>query len=215
MSGWIAVAALALLSAAALWKLRMPLLPLTAGLGLGLAGYLLTSDPATQSKLAPPRAIDASAAPELEAARARLLQNAGDVGGWLVFSDALIRQGESEQAVEGLRLAVRAMPESPDLWVGLGNALVRHAGGMITPAARLAFGRASAADPEHPGPPYFLGLAWLQAGEPDEALKVWQELAARSPPDAPYMPQLQRLMRGARAMIAAGVDGGRFNVQAP
>lgn len=210
MSGWVAIAVLTLLTAAALWRMRMPALVIAAALGLGLGGYFLTSDPAVPSVRAPPRAIDASAAPELEAARERLLANTGDVGGWLVFSDVLIRQGNSQEAVEGLRLAVRAMPRSPDLWVGLGNALVRHADGVMTPAARLAFGRASAVDPDHPAPPYFLALAWLQAGEPDEALKVLQELHARTPTDAPYHDELERLMRGARAMIAAGVDGGRF-----
>lgn len=210
MSGWIAIGVLALLSAAALWRLRMPVLPILLALAAGLAGYIATSNPALPSRPAPPRAIDADAAPGLEAARKRLLQNTGDVGAWLMFADILSHQGKTEQAVEGLRLAAHAMPESPDLWVGLGNALTRHADGFITPAARLAFGRASAADPTHPGPPYFLGLAWLQAGEPDEALKVWQELYARSPEDAPYRPELERLMRGARAMMAAGIDGGRF-----
>jgi cytochrome c-type biogenesis protein CcmH/NrfG len=210
MSGWVAIGVLIVATAAVLWRLRMPAVVVTPALAVGLAGYVLTSDPTMESAPAPARAVDADAAPQLEAARKRLLQNTGDIGGWLMFADILIEQGKSERAVEGLRLATRAMPDSPDLWVGLGNALVRHAGGTITPAARLAFGRASAIDPDHPGPPYFLGLAWLQAGEPDEALKVFEALYSRSPTDAPYRPELGRLMHGARAMIAAGVDGGRF-----
>lgn len=213
MSGWIAIAALAALIGAGLWKLKMPWAPLLLAFATGLSGYVLTSDPAVESVKAPPRAIDASAAPELEAARQRLLANNGDVGSWLAFADILIRQGRSEAAIDGLRLATRTMPDSPDLWVGLGNALVRHADGLITPSARLAFGRASAIDPNHPGPPYFLALAWLQAGEPDEALKVMQDLYDRSPKDAPYLPDLERMMRGAQAMMAAGIDGGRFNMQ--
>lgn len=213
MSGWIGIAALALLAAALLWRLRMPPVVIAAALGVGLAGYLATSNPAARSVPAPKRAIDADAAPELEAARRRLLANYGDVGAWLTFSDIMIREGRSAEAAEGLRLAARAMPDSPDLWVGLGNALVRHANGTITPAARLAFGRASEIDPSHPGPPYFLALAWLQAGEPDEALKVLEALYARTPADAPYRDELERMMRGARAMIAAGVDGGRFTPQ--
>lgn len=210
MSGWIAIAVLTLLTGVVLWRMKMPLLPVGFALAVGLAGYLLTSNPALPSKPAPPRAIDANAAPQLEAARQRLLQNTGDVGAWLLFADILSHQGKTEQAIEGLSMAAKAMPDVPDLWVGLGNALTRHADGFITPAARLAFGRASAIAPDHPGPPYFLGLAWLQAGEPDEALKVWQDLYARSPKDAPYRPELERLMRGARAMMAAGIDGGRF-----
>ncbi len=210
MSQWIAIAALVLLTAAGLWRLKMPAAAVGGALALGIAGYLLAGRPGMPSVPAPPPAIDANAAPQMEAARERLLARSGDVGAWLVFSDALIRQGRSEDAIEGLRLATRAMPDSADLWVGLGNALVRHAGGLITPAARLAFGRASEIDPDHPGPPYFLGLAWLQAGEPDEALEVFEDLEKRSPPDAPWRPELERLIRGSKAMIAAGVDAGRF-----
>jgi cytochrome c-type biogenesis protein CcmH/NrfG len=49
---------------------------------------------------------------------------------------------------------------------GLGNALVLHADGMMTPAAELAFQRAAKLAPDHPGPKFFYGLAWRkgQAG---------------------------------------------------
>ena len=42
-------------------------------------------------------------------------------------------------------------PRNPDLWVGLGNALVVHGGGMMSPAAQLAFDRAARLAPDHPG----------------------------------------------------------------
>lgn len=202
----VAVLLLGLALAAAILRYRRELWPaVTATLAIGLIGYAVTGDAAMPSKPAPKRAIDPRADSEFAASREKLLENYGDVGAWLTFADALSRQGRSADAVEGLRVALKAMPDSPDLWVGLGNALSVHSEGMITPAARLAFDRASQLAPDHPAPRYFLGLAWLQAGQPDEAIEVWEELRARSPSNAPWVADIERKLRGARAMQAAGV----------
>src|SRR3546814_1035183 len=98
----------------------------------------------------------------------------------------------TERAVEARKVATKAFPESPDLWVGLGNALAVHGDGFVSPAARLAFARAAAIAPDHPAPLYFLGMAWLQSGQPGEALATWRELREESPPDAPWLPELHR-----------------------
>jgi cytochrome c-type biogenesis protein CcmH len=75
----------------------------------------------------------------------------------------------------------------------------------MNPAARLAFGKAARLDPKHPGPRLFLALAWLQAGKPQEALPVLDALDKDSPANAPWRPRLERMKRGAQAMMAAGV----------
>jgi cytochrome c-type biogenesis protein CcmH len=72
------------------------------------------------------------------------------------------------------------------------------------PAARLAFDRASRLAPDHPAPAYFLGLAWMQSGEAERALKVWRELKARSTPDAPWVPMLDRQIAIAQMMQKMG-----------
>src|SRR3546814_3509953 len=91
-----------------------------------------------------------------------------------------------------MKVATKAFPERPDLWVGLGNALAVHGDGFVSPAARLAFARAAEIAPDHPAPLYFLGMAWLQSGQPGEALATWRELREKSPPDAPWLPELDR-----------------------
>jgi len=81
------------------------------------------------------------------------------------------------------------------LWLGLGNALQAQADGMVTPPARYAFERAAAVAPHHPAPPYFLGLAYLQMGDVEGANKIWHDLLANTPADAPW-----------RARLAARID---------
>ena len=75
------------------------------------------------------------------------------------------RAATREGAAELLQNAVRRSPDNADLWVGYGNALVMHGGGMMSPAAQLAFQRAAALAPDHPAPRFFYGLALAQGGQ--------------------------------------------------
>ena len=51
----------------------------------------------------------------IDAAPVLLLANAGDVGAWLTFSDALVREGRSKDAIDGLQAALKTMPNDADL----------------------------------------------------------------------------------------------------
>ena len=100
------------------------------------------------------------------------------------MSEALARDGKSEDAVGILQNAVRRYPGDPQLWIGLGNALVDHARGM-TPPAELAYERAAAAAPGHPGAPFFYGLALARSGDRRRrAARCGSEILANAPPDA-------------------------------
>jgi len=134
----------------------------------------------------------------------------GRSGSWLVLADALTRQGQFGAAADILHKATLENPKDADLWVALGNALIGHAGGVITPSAKLAFTRAATIAPDHPGPPFFIGLALAQAGRLPEARTIWADLLARSPVDAPYRTDLQARLMRLDAMIAesAGAPAG-------
>jgi cytochrome c-type biogenesis protein CcmH len=176
-----------------------------ACVGLALFGYIKLGnrtlvDVPTQVAAAP-----AAAAQKYASAKALLEQEPSDVAAWIDLSIAMQDQGDSAGAVAMLKRASDAMPGAADLWVARGQALMVHGGGALSPAARLAFDRASALDPKHPGPCLYLALAWLQAGQPQQALLLLESLAKDAPKDAPWRPRVERLRRGAAAMIAAGV----------
>ncbi|MFA7439590.1 MAG: cytochrome c biogenesis factor [Sphingomonadaceae bacterium] len=182
-----------------------PVFIVALGLAVGVGGYALTGNPGLPEAPAPRAPVDPRFTPEAEKASQVLLDNFGDARDWLTASDALIRAGRTETAIWLLDQATHRIPGNVDLWAQLGVAIVSHAEGEVVPAARLAFDRASRLDPQHPAPAYFLGLSWLQSGDPARALTVWRELDARTPPDAPWKPMLERLMRGATKMIELGV----------
>lgn len=176
-----------------------------AALVVAFAGYGVMGSPDVPAAPAPRVSADPRLTPEAEQAATELLENYGDARIWLTASEAFIRAGRTETAVYVLSDATRRIPGNVDLWAQLGVALVAHADGEVVPAARLAFNRANRLVPEHPAPYYFLGLSWLQSAEPEKALAVWEELYARTPGNPSWKPMLERLMRGARAMIEMGV----------
>ena len=162
-----------------------------AALLLGVAGYAWQGHPGLAGVSIQPAEQPNSFDEKSIEARNDLGERFGSASEWLVFSDALNRQGKHGAAANYLRKGVQEHPDDPDLWVGLGNALVVHANGIITPAAQFAFQRAADLSPEHPGPPFFLGMAYAQSGKLDQAKAVWTELLARSPEGAPWRADLE------------------------
>ena len=195
MMGWIIIFLLVLICAAALiWfgKLSRSTYEITAAaLLLGVAGYAWQGNPGMAGVSVEPKEDANSFDDTTIDARDEMGERFGTAREWLVFSDSLNRAGKHGAAANYLRNGVKEHPDDPDLWVGLGNALVVHANGVITPAAQFAFQKAADISPEHPGPPFFLGLAYAQSGKIDQARAIWTELLARSSEDAPWREDLE------------------------
>lgn len=172
-------------------------LPLAAAIMLGLSGYLLVGRPGLSGSPMAVAATPASFGERLEDPRNGMSARTGPASMWLGLSDGLIRTGNTEMAAQALQQGLRAHPRDVDLWVALGNSLVAHSGGMMTPAAAMAFDRAADIQPDHPAPPFFAGLALAQGGDVEGARAIWSELLRRSPPDAPWRADLE----GRLAMI--------------
>jgi cytochrome c-type biogenesis protein CcmH len=212
---WAIVILLAVAAFAALMLLgvrRRGWEAVAATLLFGLAGYALQASPSQPGapKAALERRGEGGAA--LVAARQQLsdAQASGQgLNRWLVIGDALTRQGQYGDAAAVILGAVEADPRNANAWLALANALVGHAEGNLTPAATYAFERAGAADPAHPGPPFFLGLALAQSGRATEARALWAEVLRRSPPEAPWRAELAQRLAALDAFIAAQQDAER------
>lgn len=192
---WLVLVVLAAAAFAALWKwgnLPRAGLELTgAALCVAVAGYAWQGSPAQPASPVAPLAAMSELGPETAALEKAMTGGVGNEGQWLSFADTLNRLGQTRSAVTAIRSGLREHPKSADLWVGLGNALVTHADGLMTPAATFAFQHAARLSPEHPGPPFFYGLALAQQGKTGEAGDVWRGLLARTPEDAPWRTDLE------------------------
>jgi cytochrome c-type biogenesis protein CcmH len=192
LMGWIILIGLMVVSAGALWLLRVRGALLTASaaaLLLGGAGYALQGSPDVPA--APAEGMEARDIFPLTQARHAFFGDFSPEESWLRMSEALERDGQSEDAVGILENAVKRYPGSSELWIGLGNALVDHARGM-TPAAELAYKRAAEVAPGYPAPPFFHGLALARSGDREGALKLWQGILGKAPPKATWRPLVEQ-----------------------
>lgn len=181
-----------------------------AALVLGIAGYAWQASPGLPG--APKAASEQLSQDEggLVDARGQVSESSIPPNDrWVVIADGLARNGRYADAAEVLRGAVKAAPGNSDAWLAMGNSLVAHSDGLLTPAALYAFRRAARADPDAPGPPFFLGLAFARSGRYAEARSLWMDLLERSPKDAPWRaPLADQLVRLDAAIAGQGATGG-------
>lgn len=173
-----------------------------AALLFGISGYALQGHPGQPGAPQAPVENAKLADQTLIKQRQEMGSAFGQGQSWLILADALTRQGQYGAAADVLRSAIAKSPQDADLWVALGNALVGHTSGVITPAAQFAFQKAANIAPDHPGPPFFMGLALAQGGRLAEARTLWAQLLERSPADAPYRADLQQRLAQLDSMLA-------------
>ena len=190
--GWVVLIALMAVSGIALWVfgLRGGMLQAAgAALLFGAAGYALQGRPDLRGAQASTAARQTPL--PLTEARHAFYGNFSHAESWLRMSEALARDGRSEDSVGILQNAVRRYPGDAQLWVGLGNALVDQAQ-VMTPPAALAYRRAAELTPGYPGPSFFYGLALARSGDRQAAVAVWKQILATGPAHASWRPLVEQ-----------------------
>lgn len=190
--GWLILAILMLVALAVLRLagVRGPMLTLSASaLLVGAAGYAFQGQPNLPGS--PPSSIDREQIAPLTEARHAFYGNFSGAEGWLTMAEALERTGKTEDAASLLQNAVRRHPGDAQLWIGLGNILVDHSGGL-TPPAQFAYKRAAALDPLQPAPGFFYGVALARSGDPAAAVAIWKQILADAPANASWRPLIEQ-----------------------
>lgn len=193
--GWLLILLLTLAAGGGMiWLGRAPRLTwelLGAALLLGVAGYAWQGSPELPG--APRKAHMAVTRFDEDMAERRrsLSERFGKGAQWMAMSDGLARQGDTENSANVLVSALKSEPNNADLWVGMGNALMTHAGGVLTPSADYSYRQALRLAPDGYAGPYFFGLALARSGQLEEARKLWAPLAARLPENYPLRRELE------------------------
>jgi cytochrome c-type biogenesis protein CcmH len=186
-----------------------------AALLVGIAGYALQGHPGEPGAPKAPIENKRAANEALVKQRQQMGDQFAQGQSWMILADGLARQGQYGAAAEVLRKGTQQFPNDADLWVSLGNALVGHSDGIITPAAQFAFQKAATIAPDHPGPPFFMGLALAQSGRLADARAMWAELLRRSPADAPYRADLAERIQRIDSMLAASAGASTAGAPVP
>jgi len=206
--GWILASALALVAFAAIawltsWKTE-GWLAVGAALLAGLAGYAWQGHPGLvgSPRYAVPEPTFENPAALVEARIALSGRQGLPSDSMLLMADGYVRNGQFADAAAILRTAVEKNPNDGEAWLALGNALVAHAEGTLSPAALHAYRKAAGAAPTAPGPPWFLGLALAQSGQFGQARAIWAQLLAQAPQNAPWRADLAEKLQRLDALIA-------------
>ncbi|RJG55150.1 cytochrome C biosynthesis protein [Sphingobium terrigena] len=208
MTGWFlafGLAALAFLAMLLIGRIPRSAREISAAaLLLGLAGYAWQGNPGLAGA---PRSIKQVEEPfdeKLAEQRRGLAERYGPAGQWLVMSDGLGRQGKTKESANILLAGLRQTPNDANLWLGLGNALVSHADGVVSPGADFAYRRALTLDPDGPAPRYFYGLALARNGQLQAARDLWAPLAVVTPPGSAIRMELEANIARIDSLLAAG-----------
>lgn len=175
-----------------------------AALMLGATGYALQAKPGLPGA---PAASKAAAVDDEGVARMRELRGAmfgrfTSLDTAFFPADALIRTGNPDSAARMMLGAVRQEPQNAALWTWLGMTLVEADQGTMSPAAGLAFRRATTLAPKHPGPFFFYGMAQARAGQADAAIPLLQRAWQLTPEGAAYRADIARALIQIRMLAA-------------
>ncbi len=132
----------------------------------------------------------------------RVERNPQDLEAWVRLAQASAAMNLPEQALNAWRKADAISGGQPEIAGLLGETAVAVANGQVTPEAEAAFARVLSADPGDPRARYYAGVSRAQAGDRTDAVRIWFDLIAASPPDSPWLPTvreaLERTAREAR-----------------
>ncbi|KQM63807.1 hypothetical protein ASE75_11225 [Sphingomonas sp. Leaf17] len=187
--GWVGLVALGGLAMAAMALLGLPRLLSSfvgAALMLGAAGYALQGRPMVPAHPASTTTAAITVDPAIIDLREQMTGRISMDGAYLIAGDAMLRSGNAGSAAQVVLGGVRKYPQSFVLWMGLGTTLAAKDGMQVSPASLFAFRQAMRLAPAHPAPPFFLGLAYVQAGEFAKAQPFWARAVRLAPPPADY-----------------------------
>lgn len=220
MMGWAMFVAIAAVAALFLALLRFPWRIWTVAataLMLGAAGYAWQGSPALAGHPVAAESKAGEVDPSLVALREAMFGKFGTyVFSYATAAESMTRTGRPDLAVAVWLGAVRKAPEDAALWTGLGLALAEHDGNQVSPASQLAFDKALALAPQHPGPPFFLGLALVRQGKFAEARPYWAKAVELTPEKMSYRDELRvRLFLLDQLLAAQAAEAGQVPVPAP
>lgn len=175
-----------------------------AALFLGAAGYAWQGRPLLPAVAARTTLNPRPLEPEAIALRDSLLGRYTADTAYLIAADAMTRIGDTRAAARVTLGGVSKLPRSFILWTWLGTTLAADAGDRVSPPALLAFRQAARLAPEHPAPPFYLGMAYVRAGEFATARGYWRRALSLSPQGTSYRREIALRLALLEQLLAAG-----------
>ena len=170
-------------------------------------------DQAAAEAAAPPVEVtaDAEYIELVEKLRAVVAERPDDAKGLRLLANHEARLGNLVAAREAQQQVIVVMGKDAgsDDYTDLAEIMIVAAGGYVSPEAEDTLARALRLDSTSPRARYYSGLALAQNGRPDIAYRMWENLLAEGPEDAPWIPLIRsQITLVARAAGVAVPDQG-------
>jgi len=114
-------------------------------------------------------------------------RNPNDGKAWEVLAPVYMRLGRYDDAVRAWSNVINLNGSNAEREADFGEAMVVAANGVVTADAKAAFERALKIDPQDVMARFYMGMAADQDGRRAEADKIWNDLIAGAPPNAPWI----------------------------
>jgi len=117
----------------------------------------------------------------------RLKEDPEDAEGWLMLGRSYRVMERFDGAAEAYGRAVQLGRRGAPILIAYGEVMALAAGGKVAGKPRAVFEEALEKAPNDPRPRFYIAVAQTQEGDLKGALQSWVDLAALSPPDAPWL----------------------------
>ncbi len=114
-------------------------------------------------------------------------RNPNDGKAWEVLAPVYMRIGRYDDAVRAWSNVISLNGSNAEREADFGEAMVAAANGVVTADAKAAFDRALKIDPQDVMARFYTGMAADQDGRRADADKIWNDLIAGAPPNAPWI----------------------------
>ena len=116
-----------------------------------------------------------------------LQSNPRDGRAWEVLAPVYMRVGRFDDAARAWSNVIALNGSNAEREANHGEAIVAAANGVVTAEAKAAFDRSLALDKQDVMARFYMGMAADQDGRRAEAEKIWNDLIAGAPPNAPWI----------------------------
>ncbi|MFQ5623558.1 MAG: c-type cytochrome biogenesis protein CcmI [Paracoccaceae bacterium] len=136
---------------------------------------------------------DKQAAALIEQLEETLKNRPDDIRGHELLADNLGRLGRFADARAAQQKVVELKGDAATAEDHAQHAefMIWAAGGYVSPEAEQALTDALKADPKNVAARYYSGIALAQANRPDLTMRIWRELLAEGPEDAPWIAMIR------------------------
>ena len=176
---------------------------------LAAVGYMVYGSPGLPSAGPPGSAVPAAEAPAMtpeqfvaavDQLAARMAQEPANAEGWALLARSYVRMGRHADAVPAFAKAVEIVGADPSLLVDYADALAMANGRVLDGEPMVLVQRALRMDPDNAKGLALAGTGAFNNKDYTTAVQHWERLARVSPPDSPFLAQLQGSIDEARKL---------------